>query len=161
MTDNSSILRPPKSHYGLATLKTLGSFSLTSLAPTLAWTTDGPSWFESGPASLSFLQVLLRSICADSFTSVEHASAARGQFAMMRRVRQGCRGYLFTMAFDSVYRWLISAVLPPEPFLQRSACACADDFAPATASLRESFPIVADAFAVIALVTGMSLNYQK
>ena len=81
------------------------------------------------------------------------AGAARGQFAMMRVVRQGCpaSGYLFTMA------------LPPEShrpwFLQRSACACADDFALATACLRESWPKVAGAFATRAQVTGNSFNY--
>ena len=44
----------------------------------------------------------------------EHAGIVREQFAMMRGVRQGpASGYLFTMAFDPVYRWLMSAVLPP------------------------------------------------
>ena len=95
----------------------------------------------------------LRGIYGDTITSVEHAGAARGQFAMMRVVRQGCpaSGYLFTMA------------LPPEShrpwFLQRSACACADDFALATACLRESWPKVAGAFATRAQVTGNSFNY--
>ena len=45
-------------------------------------------------------------------------------------------------AFDPVFRWLMSAVLPPEPhqpgFLERCACTYADDFALATASLRVS-----------------------
>ena len=36
------------------------------------------------------LQRFLRGVYTDSITSVEHASAARGQFAMMRGVRQGC-----------------------------------------------------------------------
>ena len=44
-------------------------------------------------------------------------------------------------------------VLPPEPhqlwFLQRAACAYADDFALATASVRETLPTVAAAFARI------------
>ena len=63
---------------------------------------------------------------------------------LMRGVRQGCpaSGYLCTVAFEPVSGWLMSAVLPPEPqrpwFLQRCACAYADDFALATASLRES-----------------------
>ena len=80
------------------------------------------------------LQLFLRGIYTDPITSVEHAGAARGQFTMMRGVRQGCpaSGYLFTMAFDPVFRWLMTNVLPPDPhrpwFLQRSACAYADDF---------------------------------
>ena len=112
------------------------------------------------------LRLFLRGIYDDSITSVEHAGVARGQFANMRGVRQSCpaSGYLFTMAFDSVYRWLLSAVLPPEPhrpwFLQRCACAYADDFALAKASLRESLPMVADAFTTIDTVTGMS-NHKK
>ena len=63
------------------------------------------------------LLLFLRAIYKDTMTSVAHAGAARGQFAMMRGVRQGClaSGYLFTMAFGPVYRWLMPAVLPPEP----------------------------------------------
>ena len=68
------------------------------------------------------LRLFLRAIYNDTITydtmaSVAHAGAARGQFAMMRGVRQGClaSGYLFTMAFGPVYRWLMPAVLPPEP----------------------------------------------
>ena len=60
--------------------------------------------------------------------------------------------------FDLVYRWLMSAVLPPEPqrpwFLQRCACAC-------TASLREALPNVARASEAIDAVTGVSLHYKK
>ena len=112
------------------------------------------------------LQRFLRGICADSAKSVEHSCGARGQFAMMRRVRQGCpaSGYLFTVAFDPVLRWLMTEVLPPEPhppwFLQRTACAYADDFALATASMRETLPTVAGAFARIDQVTGVSLNHR-
>ena len=69
------------------------------------------------------------------------------------------------MAFGPVYRWLMAAVLLPEPhrpwFLQRRACAYADDFALATDSLRESLPLVAETFTTIDLVTGMSLNDKK
>ena len=86
---------------------------------------------------------------------------------MLRGVRQGCpaSGYLFTMAFDPVFRWLLSSAIPPEGcrpwFLQRCACAYADDFVLAAASLRESLPIVAGAFAIIDRVTVMSHNYHK
>ena len=99
--------------------------------------------------------------------NVEHAGAAREQFAMLSGVRQGClaSGYLFTMAFHPVFRWLLSSAIRPErcrlSFLQRCACACADDFALAAASLRESLPILAGAFAIIDHVTGMSHNYHK
>ena len=62
-------------------------------------------------------------------------------------------GYLFTLAFDPFYRWFMSPVLPPELhrpwFLRRCACAYADDFALATASLRESLPTIADASSTI------------
>ena len=58
--------------------------------------------------------------CNDSCTSGEHAGAARRQFALMRGVRHLCpaSGFLFTMPFDPVYRWLMSAVLPHEPHQQ-------------------------------------------
>ena len=86
---------------------------------------------------------------------------------MMRGVRQSCpaSGHLFTMVFDLFSRRLMSTVLPPElhrPWiLQGCASAYADDFALATAYLRESLPIVANAFATIDIVTGMSLNHRK
>ena len=92
---------------------------------------------------------------SDSVTSVEHFGAARGQFAMMKGVRQGCPAgcYLFTMAFDPLFRWLMTDVLPREPhrpwFLQQTACGYADYFALAPASLRETLPTVAGAFATI------------
>ena len=64
------------------------------------------------------------------------------------------------MALDPVHRWLMSAVLPPEPyqpwFFQRCACAYADDFALATASLGESLPTVTEAFLNIDAVTGIT-----
>ena len=92
------------------------------------------------------LKCFFRVICTDSITSVEHAGATQGLFAMMRLVHQGCpaSGHLFTMAFEPVFRWHMTDVLPPEPhrpwFLQRKACAYADDFVLATASLREYLP---------------------
>ena len=48
MTEHYLRLRPLQSHQGPATLKNVGSFSLTSRAPTLTWTTEGSSWFWSG-----------------------------------------------------------------------------------------------------------------
>ena len=97
------------------------------------------------------LQLFLRGIFSNSTTSVQHAPPTRGQFAMLRGVRQGCPTscYLFTMAFDPVCRWLMTNVLPPEPHrrsLQKKACAYSEDFALAIGSLRQSLPIVADAF---------------
>ena len=86
---------------------------------------------------------------------------------MIRGVRQGCpaSGYLFTMSFDPVFRWLITYVLPPEAhrpcFQHRTAFAHADDLALANAYLRESLPIVAGAFATIDQVTGVRLNYRE
>ena len=76
---------------------------------------------------------------------------------MTRGVRQGYppSRYMFTIACDPVYRCLMSAALPPEPhrpwFLQRCACAYADDFALATASLRGALSTAAFAFETIDL----------
>ena len=86
---------------------------------------------------------------------------------MTRGVRQGYppSRYLLTMACDTVYRWLMSAALPLEPhrpwFLQRCACAYADDFALVTASGRDALSTVAFAFETIDTVTGMSLKNHK
>ena len=109
-----------------------------------------------------FGPVTLRGIDNNSMTSVEHADAARGQFAMVGGHGCPASGYWFTMAFDPVHRWLMSSLPPPEPhrpwLLQRCACAYADDFALAPASLRESFWAVAKAFSTIdALLTTRSL----
>ena len=147
-------------------LKTLGFFSLTSHALSPAWTTERFNGVGAGRRSRSLLQKVLRRIHTDSNTNVEYSGAIRGQFAMTRGVRQGYlpSRYLFTTACDPVYRWLMSAALPPEPhrpwFLQRCACAYADDFALATASVRDALSTVAFAFETIYTVTGMCLNHK-
>ena len=68
------------------------------------------------------LQLFLRGIHADSITKVEHAGGARGQFAMMRVVRQCClaTGSLFTMAFDPVYRCLTDNAMNLAPLMVSS-----------------------------------------
>ena len=86
----------------------------------------------------------------DSATSVEHSCGARGQFSMMRvRVTVAqqvaiCSRWLSTQFSDGSWE-----VLPPEPhrpwFLQRTACAYADNFALATTSMRENLSTVAGA----------------
>ena len=75
------------------------------------------------------LQLFFRGIYADSITIVEHAGAARGQFAMMRGVRQGCpaSGFCSPWLVEPVYGWLMTAVLPPEPYrpwFLRKMCLC-------------------------------------
>ena len=62
---------------------------------------------------------------------------------MARGVRQGCpaSGFLLTMAFDPIFRWLQDAIIPRKPhgqdFLQPSQCAYADDLAVAALSFRD------------------------
>ena len=59
---------------------------------------------------------------------------------MARCVRQGCpaSGFLFAMAFDSIFRWLQETIIPRNPdnlnFLQPAQCAYADDLAVASSS---------------------------
>ena len=59
---------------------------------------------------------------------------------MARGVRQGCpaSGFLFAMAFDSIFRWLQESIIPKNPdnlnFLQPEQCAYADDLAVASSS---------------------------
>ena len=59
----------------------------------------------------------------------------------------------------------MSSLPPPEPcrpwFLQRYACAYADDFALATASLRESLPKIQDALSTVDSFTGMSTKSSE
>ena len=89
-----------------------------------------------------FLCRFLRSIYNDSITHVEFAGATRGQFLMVRGVRQGCpaSGFLCAMAFDPIFRWFQETVIPRNPcnldFLQPAQCAYADDLAVAALSLR-------------------------
>ena len=46
--------------------------------------------------------------CGESVVTALHAGRTRGQFLMAIGVRQGCpaRGFLFSMAFDHIFRWL-------------------------------------------------------
>ena len=118
----------------------------------------------------------------DSNTNFEYAGAVRDLFERFARipshmssmparpersVLQGClaSGYLFSMVLDTVFRWLLASAIPPEScrpwFLQRCACTYADDYALATASLREAIPRVSTAFATIDRVVGMALDNKK
>ena len=73
-------------------------------------------------------------------TQVEIGGKYRGQFSMARGVRQGCpaSGFLFAIAFDTMFRWLHSSVIPRDlpvlDFLVHSPCAYAHDFAVAASS---------------------------
>ena len=114
-----------------------------------------------------FLCRFLRSIYKDSITHVEFAGADRGQFLMVRGVRQGCpaRGFLFAMAFDPIFRWLQESIIPRTPdnldFLQPVQCAYADDLAVASFSFRELLYARAPAFHSIDCIAGLNLNYRK
>ena len=61
---------------------------------------------------------------------------------MERYVRQGClaSGFLVTMAFDPIFRWLndtvLSKDLSPPAWLQPTPCACAEDFGVSELSFR-------------------------
>ena len=61
-----------------------------------------------------FICRFLLRIYYDSTTRVEFAGMTRGQFLMAMGVRQGCAasGFLFAMAFDSIFRWLQDAIIP-------------------------------------------------
>ena len=61
-----------------------------------------------------FICRFLRRIYCESTTHVEFAGMTRGQFLMVRGVRQGCpaNGFLFAMAFDPIFRWLQDAIIP-------------------------------------------------
>ena len=60
-----------------------------------------------------FIGRFLRSVDRDSITHVEFAGATRGQFRMATGVQQTCpaSGFLFTMAFDPIFRWLQQTVI--------------------------------------------------
>ena len=114
-----------------------------------------------------FLCRFLRSIYRDSTTHVEFAGAERGQFPMARGVRQGCpaSGFLFAMAFDSIFRWLQESIIPRNvdnlEFLQPAQCAYADDLAVASSSFRELMFALAPALRSIDCIAGLNLNYRK
>ena len=114
-----------------------------------------------------FICRFLRRIYYDSTTKVEFAGATRGQFLIVRSLRQGCpaSGFLFAMAFDPVFRWLQNAIIPRTPagldFLQPAQCAYADDLAVAASSFRDSMTALAPAFHSVDRIAGLNLNYRK
>ena len=61
---------------------------------------------------------------------------------MAKGFRQSCpaSGFLFSMAFDPIFRWLHDSVIPRDPavpeFPQPNPCAYADDFAVAAPYFR-------------------------
>ena len=107
------------------------------------------------------IQNFLRNMYEESGTSIGRARGTREKFAMMTGVRQECLAsrFLFTMAFDAVYRWLMTDSFSLEPdkpwFLQRVACAYADDCPLAVGFLSGALPIAAEAFQEIDEVKGM------
>ena len=86
---------------------------------------------------------------------------------MARGVRQGCpaSGFLFTMAFDPIFRWLQDAIIPRKPngqdFLQPAQCAYADDLAVAALSFRDLMTALAPAFHSVDHTGGLNLNHRK
>ena len=82
---------------------------------------------------------------------------------MARGVRQSCpaSGFLFTMAFDPIFRWLHDSIIPRDPaapdFLQPAPCAYADDFAVAASSFRSLMPTLSPVFEVVDSIAGLSV----
>ena len=78
--------------------------------------------------------------------------------------RHGCSAsdFLFTMAFDPIFRQLNGVVIPRDPslpqWLQPTPCAWADHVAVSAPSIRTLMPAVALAFRTIDLVTDMNFN---
>ena len=114
-----------------------------------------------------FIRQFLRMIFCNSVTNVEFASKTRGKFLMARGVRQGCpaRGFLFVMAFDPIFRWLLQLGHSKHPaltnFTQPVLCAYADDFANAVFSFRALMPALCSAFKTVDSVAGLNLNHHK
>ena len=114
-----------------------------------------------------FICHFLRKNYRNSTTHVEFAGATRKQFRMARGVRQGCpaSSFLFTMAFDPIFRWLQETVFPRNPFdldfLQPAQCAYADDFAVAPSSFRDVMTALAPAFHSVNHIAGLNLSCRK
>ena len=85
---------------------------------------------------------------------------------MARSVRQGCpaSGFLFAMAFDSIFRCFHETIIPKNPdnldFLQPAQCAYADDLAVASSSYRDVMSALAPAFRSVDYIAGLNLNYR-
>ena len=98
---------------------------------------------------------------------MEFAGAERGQFLMARGVRQGCLAsvFLFTMAFDPIFRWLQETIIPKNPdnldFLQPAQCAYADDLAVASSSFRELMSALAPAFRSVDYIAGLNFKLSQ
>ena len=69
------------------------------------------------------------------------------------------------MAFGPIVRWLNDEIIPRDrsfpDFLQRSACAYADDLAVAAPSFWTLTTVIAPAFDTVVMVTDMNLNHKK
>ena len=116
-------------------------------------------WVLDKACLSGFLQRFLHFVYNDTITPVEHAGKVRGHFAMERNVRQGClaSGFLVTMAFDPIFRWLndtvLSKDLSPPAWLQPTPCACAEDFEVSELSFRTLMLAIAPFSRIIDRVT--------
>ena len=100
-----------------------------------------------------------------------HARVIRGSnlvtISYGQGVRQGCpaSGFLFAMAFDTIFRWLQEVVIPRNldnlDFLRPTQCAYADDLAVASLSFRSIMTALAPAFRSVDYIAGFNLNYRK
>ena len=114
-----------------------------------------------------FICRFLRTIYNDSTTHVEFEAAARGEFLIARGVRRlsSEKFFVFTMAFDPIFRWLQEGVIPRNPdgldFLQPAQCAYTDDLAVAASSFRGFMTALAPAFHSVDHTAGLNLNYRK
>ena len=70
-----------------------------------------------------FISRFLRSIYNDSITHVEFAGTTRGQFLVVRGVRQGCpaSGFIFAVVFVHIFRWLQETVIQGT-LITRTSC---------------------------------------
>ena len=116
---------------------------------------------------LSSFAVSCEGFCCDSNTHLEFAGLTRGQFLTARCVSQGCpaSGFLFSLAFDPIFRWFEDTIIPRNPagldFLQPVPCACADDFAVADSSFHRLMTALTPAFKVVDQTAGLNLNHRK
>ena len=106
-----------------------------------------------------WLLVFIRHMYCDGNATIFFKGKRYRNVLMKCGVRQGCpaSSSIFVLAVDPLIRWIIAKILRPGDELR----VFADDKGFALKQLLVSLPIMARAFRLISVVTGLSLNIKK
>ena len=110
-----------------------------------------------------FIRQFLCMVYSNSVREVEFCRTISHRRECQTRLLRKCF-FLFTMAFDPIFRWLhdpnIPRVSAAPDLLQLGPCVYADDFAVAASSFRSLMTALSPAFEVVDTVAGLNLNHR-